>query len=144
MLFVCVSNSARSQMAEAFLNVRCPDEFHAERAGLEPGTLNPLAVVAMKELGDRHFGNGTKGAFDLFRAGNHYSYVITVCDETTAERCPVFPGCARRLHWSFRDPSKLEGTWGERLSRTRLVRDQIKAKIDAWCAEICDRINRFL
>lgn len=137
-LFVCVHNSARSQMAEAFLNARCPDELHAESAGLEAGTLNPLVVTVMKELGIDLSGNATKSAFDLFKAGRHYSYVITVCDDTTAERCPVFPGHARRVHWSFPDPSKLEGTWDERLSQARLIRDQIKARVDAWCAQICE------
>lgn len=136
-LFVCIHNSARSQMAEAFLRARCPDDFSAESAGLEPGVLNPLAVAAMKELGIDISGSATKSAFDLFKSGNQYSYVITVCDETSAERCPVFPGGARRLHWSFPDPAALEGTWEERLAQTRLIRDEIRAKIDAWCGDTC-------
>lgn len=137
-LFVCVHNSARSQMAEAFLGQRCPDDFVAESAGLEPGTINPLAVTAMREVGVDIAHKETKSTFDLFKLGKQYSYVITVCDETSAERCPVFPGGARRLHWSFPDPAALQGAWEERLAQTRLIRDQIRAKIDAWCAEICD------
>ncbi|MFY9720749.1 MAG: arsenate reductase ArsC [Candidatus Cybelea sp.] len=134
-LFVCVGNTARSQMAEAFLNNSCPNEFAAESAGLEPGTLNPLAVAAMREAGIDISGNQTKSAFDLFKAGRLYSYVITVCDETSAERCPIFPGTARRLHWSFTDPAGFEGSWEERLSQTRVVRDEIHAQILAWCKE---------
>lgn len=138
-LFVCVHNSARSQMAEAFLNRRCPEDFIAESAGLEPGTVNPLAIAAMREVGIDISTNDTKSTFDLLQRGRQYSYVITVCDETSAERCPVFPGGARRLHWSFPDPATLPGSWEERLAQTRLIRDQISAKIDAWCAEICEQ-----
>lgn len=136
-LFVCVHNSARSKMAEAFLNQRCPDDFVAESAGLEPGTLNPLAVAAMGEVGIDISSRQTQSTLDLFKRGKHYSYVITVCDEMSAERCPIFPGNARRLHWSFPDPATVEGTREERLAKTRLIRDQIRGKIDAWCSEIC-------
>lgn len=138
-LFVCVHNSARSQMAEAFLNQRCSDDFVAESAGLEPGTLNPFAVTAMREIGIDISNKGTKSILDLFKRGMNYSYVITVCDETSAERCPIFPGGSRRLHWSFPDPTALEGTSEERLSETRLIRDEIRAKIDTWCAEVCEK-----
>jgi arsenate reductase (thioredoxin) len=136
-LFVCIHNSARSQMAEAFLNELCPDDFAAQSAGLEPGTLNPLAVAVMREAGIDISANATKSAFDLFKAGKLFSYVITVCDEASAERCPVFPGNAQRLHWSFPDPSALQGTWEDRLARARIVRDEIRAKIAAWCSETC-------
>lgn len=136
-LFVCEHNSARSQMAQAFLRERCPRDFEAESAGLEPGTLNPLAVAAMQEIGIDISEQTPKAAFDLFKAGRHFSYVITVCDEATAERCPVFPGGARRLHWSFRDPSSLTGAWEERLASTRTIRDQIRTAIDAFCASAC-------
>ena len=137
-LFVCVHNSARSQMAEAFLNARCPDDFLAESAGLEPGTLNPLVVETMGEVGIDISHNHTKSAFDLFKTGRQYSYVITVCDETSAERCPVFPGGARRLHWSFPDPAALQGSWDERFAQIRLIRDQVRAQIDSLCDEVCE------
>jgi arsenate reductase len=136
-LFVCIGNTARSQMAEAFLNRICRDDFAAESAGLEPGTLNPLAIAAMREVGLDISANETKSAFDLFKAGRLYSYVITVCDETSAERCPIFPGSARRLHWSFADPASFQGPWEQRLSQTRVVRDEIRAQISAWCKEVC-------
>jgi len=136
-LFVCVHNSARSQMAAAFLNAICPDDFVAESAGLEPGTLNPLAVAAMREIGIDISSNETKSALDLFEAGRHFSFVVTVCDDASAERCPVFPGDAQRLHWSFPDPAKLEGTWEERLAKTREIRDAIQTQILDWCREEC-------
>lgn len=103
-LFVCVQNSARSQMAEAFLNALCPEDFVAASAGLEPGPLSPLAVAAMAEVGIDISRNQTKAVFDLFKREKHYSYVVTVCDATNAEKCPIFPGGARRLHWSFPIP----------------------------------------
>lgn len=136
-LFVCVQNSARSQMAEAFLNALCPEDFAAESAGLEPGDLNPLAVTAMAEVGIDISKNETKAVFNLFKREKHYSYVITVCDAASAERCPIFPGGARRLHWSFPDPAAFDGSWDERLAQTRQVRDQIRARIEAWCTELC-------
>lgn len=136
-LFICVQNSARSQMAEAFLNAACPDEFEAESAGLDPGTLNPLAVTVMREVGIDISTKSTQSVFELFKAGRLFSYVITVCDETSAESCPIFPGKTRRLHWSFPDPAALQGPWEERLAGTRVIRDTIRAEIAAWCQEVC-------
>jgi arsenate reductase len=136
-LFVCVHNSARSQMAAAFLNVICPEDFLAESAGLEPGRLNPLAVAAMREVGIDISSNETKSVLDLVEAGRHYSYVVTVCDDASAERCPVFPGKAQRLHWSFVDPASLQGTWEERLAKTREIRDAIQAQVLEWCRGEC-------
>jgi arsenate reductase len=136
-LFVCIHNSARSQMAEAFLNQICGEEFEAHSAGLEPGKLNPIVVEAMREIGMDISGNPTKAVFDMFKSGKIFAYVITVCDEASAEGCPIFPGVTRRLHWSFPDPSSMQGTHEEKLAKTREVRDTIKAKIEAWCAEIC-------
>jgi arsenate reductase (thioredoxin) len=138
-LFVCIHNSARSQMAEAFLNQICGSEFEAQSAGLEPGKLNPIVVEAMGELGIDISQNPTKAVFDFVKSGRSFTYVITVCDETSAERCPIFPGVATRLHWSFPDPSSFQGTHEERLAGTRKVRDTIKAKIEEWCAEVCGR-----
>jgi len=134
-LFVCIHNSARSQMAEAFLNLLAGDRFEAESAGLEPGSLNPLAVEVMKEIGINISGNRTKGVFEFIQAGKLFHYVITVCDETSGNSCPIFPGYAKRLHWSFPDPSALEGTHEEKLKKTREIRDQIRANIEAWIKE---------
>jgi arsenate reductase len=136
-LFICIHNSARSQMAEAFLNQICGNEFEAHSAGLERGKLNPIAVEAMAEIGIDISKNATKEVFDYVKSGNMFAYVITVCDETNAERCPIFPGITKRLHWSFPDPSAFQGTPEQKLAKTREVRDTIKAKIENWCAEVC-------
>jgi len=136
-LFICVHNSARSQMAEAFLNLACPDYFEAHSAGLEPGTLNPLAVETMKEIGIDISGKKTQSVFDVFKTGQFFPYVITVCDESSADRCPIFPGVTKRLHWSFADPAALTGSREERLQGTRKIRDQIRARIEMWCEEMC-------
>jgi arsenate reductase len=136
-LFVCIHNSARSQMAEAFVNRHCGDVFEAYSAGIEPGKLNPVVVAAMQEAGIDISGNATKSCDDMIRSGMKFDYVVTVCDETSAERCPVFPGGGRRLHWGFPDPSSFQGPPEAKLAFTRNVRDEIKAKIEAWCAEVC-------
>lgn len=136
-LFICVHNSARSQMAETLLNHICPDFFEAESAGLEPGKLNPLAVEVMREVGIDIGHKIPRSLGDAFMSGRLFSIVITVCDEASAEHCPDFPGESQRLHWSFPDPSKFKGTRQERLKQTRQVRDLINAKIKAWCAEAC-------
>lgn len=135
-LFVCVHNSARSQMAEALLNHLAGDRFLAESAGLEPGPLNPLAVAAMKDMNIDISGKDTQDVFDLYKAGRFFSYVITVCDESSGERCPLFPGGTKRLHWSFADPSSFTGTQEEKLARTVAVREQIREKIQAWVHEL--------
>jgi arsenate reductase len=136
-LFICIHNSARSQMAEAWLNKICGDQFAAESAGLEPGKLNPLVVEAMKEVGIDISEKKTRAVFDVFKAGKLFAYAITVCDETSAERCPIFPGMTHRLHWSFPDPSTLTGFHDQKLEEVRKIRDQIRARIERWCQEIC-------
>ena len=136
-IFICIHNSARSQMAEAFLKQICGHNFEVESAGLEPGKLNPIVVEAMKEVGIDISGNPTKAVWDFVKAGKTFSYVITVCDETSAERCPIFPGMTTRLHWSFPDPSGFPGTLEQKLVKTREVRDTIKQRVEEWCAEVC-------
>ena len=136
-LFVCIHNSARSQMAEAFLNRICPEFFEAHSAGLEPGTLTPFVVEAMQEVGIDISANPTKSVFDMFRSGQLFSYVITVCDGASAERCPIFPGITQRLHWSFPDPSALTGTHEQRMERVREIRDIIREQVQQWCDQVC-------
>jgi len=136
-LFVCIHNSARSQMAESFLNQVCGDEFEAFSAGLEPGKLNPIVVEAMAEVGLDISRHQTKAVSDFVNAGKTFAHVITVCDETSAERCPIFAGVAARLHWSFPDPSRFQGTHEEKLAQTREVRDLIEQKVRQWCEEVC-------
>ncbi len=131
-LFVCIHNSARSQMAEELLRKLAGDRFEVESAGIEPGKLNPVVIEVLKEEGVNISAKKTQSVMDLLKQGKLYSYVITVCDETSAERCPIFPGLAKRLHWGFTDPSKFEGTLEEKLAKTRAVRDEIKQKIVQW------------
>lgn len=140
-LFICVHNSARSQMAEAFLNDICGAEFEAQSAGLEPGKLNPLAVAAMGEAGIDISNNKTQAVFDVFKSGQLFTYVITVCSEAEAGGCPIFPGPTQRLHWPFPDPSKVEGTPLEKLDQVRTIRDAIRARIEEFCAEKCARLT---
>ena len=135
-LFICIHNSARSQMAEAWLNQLCGDFFAAESAGLKPGTLNPFVVEAMREAGMAIAHQQTQGVFDVFKSGRLFNYAITVCDEASAERCPIFPGITKRLHWSFPDPSALAGTNEEKLAQIRPLPDVIRNQIENWCAEI--------
>ena len=136
-LFVCIHNSARSQMAEAWLNRDCAEGFEAQSAGLEPGVLNPLVVEAMQECGIDISKNATRSVFDVFKSGQLFAYVITVCDQVSAERCPIFPGVTKRLHWSFPDPSVLTGTHDEKLVRVRQIRDMVRRKVNEWCKEAC-------
>ncbi len=133
-LFVCVHNSARSQMAAAWVNHLCGERYAAESAGLEPGTLNPLVVEALQEIGLDISKNETRAVSEVWKAGVPFQYVVTVCSEADAAGCPVFPGSARRLHWPFDDPSKFTGTHAERLEQTRRVRDEIRAQVESFCA----------
>ena len=141
-LFICVHNSARSQMAEAWLNHICGEFLVAQSAGLEPGTLNPLAVKVMAEVGIDISSKKTQAVFDVVKSGELFAYVITVCDETSAERCPIFPGPAKRLQWSFSDPSQVTGTAEEKLAQAREIRDAIRAKVENWCAGVAAPASR--
>src|SRR5205085_4383510 len=134
-LFICVHNSARSQMAAALLNKRCGEFFESESAGLEPGKLNPLAVEVLREAGIDISKNKTQAVFDVFKSGKLFAYVITVCDESEAKGCPIFPEVTKRLRWSFPDPSKFAGSSEEKLEQTRQVRDKIDNQIRQFCAE---------
>jgi arsenate reductase len=131
-LYVCIHNSARSQMAEAFLKKFGGGRFEVMSAGIEPGTLNPLVVESMKEVGIDISANKTKDVFEFIKRGTLFNYVITVCDETSAEKCPIFPGQAQRLHWGFPDPSALQGRDEEKLQAIRKIRDDIQAKVESW------------
>jgi arsenate reductase len=131
-LFVCIHNSARSQMAEAFVNTYFGDKFIAESAGLEPGTLNPLVVKSMAEIGIDISKNPTNDVFTFFQEGRKFDYVITVCDEASGQKCPIFPGALKKINWSFEDPSALTGSEEEKLAKIASIRDSIKAKVDEF------------
>jgi thioredoxin type arsenate reductase len=136
-LFVCIHNSARSQMAEAFVNQMCSDSYEAHSAGLEPGVLNPLVVEAMREVGIDIATARTKSVAEMLAQGPTFERVVTVCDEASAERCPTFPGGVQREHWGFPDPSALAGTHEERLLAVRTIRDDIRQRISQWCRLAC-------
>ncbi|MDA3838143.1 MAG: arsenate reductase ArsC [Candidatus Delongbacteria bacterium] len=136
-LFVCIHNSARSQMAEAFVNNAGLENVKAESAGIEKGNLNSVVVDAMKEIGIDISQNKTNTVQEKINSGIYYDYVITVCDQASGERCPIFPGDQyKRLHIEFEDPSAFQGTYEEKFEFSRKVRDQIKVKMDEFIKEL--------
>jgi arsenate reductase len=127
-LFLCTGNSARSQMAEAFLRKYGGDRFEAHSAGLTPRGLNPLTAKVMDEVGIDVSGQRSKGV-EEYLGKMHFQALITVCDNAE-KNCPtVWPGVNTRLHWSFEDPADFEGTEEQRLAKFREVRDQIEQRI---------------
>jgi len=134
-LFVCIHNSARSQMAEAFLNQMAGESFIAESAGMEPGRLNPIVVEAMQEIGIDISKNMTNSVDAYLNEGRRYDYVITVCDEASAQRCPLFPG-GEKIHMAFPDPSQLRGDDKEIWEQTKKIRDEVKTKLEEWICEV--------
>ncbi len=135
-LFICVHNSARSQMAEAYLQRFCGEAAVVESAGLDPTMVNPLVVAAMAEEGIDLSVKKTRRVFDLYRDGRLFDYVVTVCEEAIEEQCPVFPGVTRRLHLPFPDPAGLVGTDEERLEKVRDIRDRIRERMADLAEEI--------
>jgi arsenate reductase (thioredoxin) len=126
-LFLCTHNSARSQMAEGLLRHLAEDRFEVHSAGTDATHLRPLAIRVMEEVGVDISGQESK-TLDRY-LGEPFDYVVTVCDDAN-EACPFFPGAANRLHWSFEDPSKAEGSEEERLEVFRSVRDRIGERIE--------------
>jgi len=121
-------------MAEAFLKKYAPDRFEVESAGLEQGKLNPYVVRAMAEVGIDISKNKTKTAWDLFQAGRVFQIVIAVCSKEASERCPIFPGLSKKIHWPFDDPSALSGSEDEIMEGVRRIRDQIEAAVKDFAA----------
>jgi arsenate reductase (thioredoxin) len=131
-LFVCTSNTARSQMAEAFLKKYAADRYDVFSAGLGPGPMNPLTTAVMEENGISmrdHYPKGIEGflAYD-------FAFVIVVCSRAETV-CPVFPDSCIRLYWPFDDPEDAKGSQDEKLAKFREIRDQIDAKIRQWLQE---------
>ncbi len=133
-LFLCTGNSARSQMAEAFLRKHGGEQFEAYSAGLEPSVLNPYTVMVMEEAGvdmSEHYSKSVRE----YMGKLHFGYLVTVCSNAE-EKCPTtFPGVGQRLHWAFDDPAAAQGTREEKLAKFRQARDQIESRIKAWLAE---------
>jgi arsenate reductase (thioredoxin) len=130
-LILCTGNSARSQMAEALLRALAGEQFEVFSAGTKPSSVNPLAITAMDERDLDIRAHRSKHLSEFL--SQPFDYVITVCDNA-AEACPVFPGPAQRIHWSFPDPAAVEGSEAERLASFRQVRDAIEAQLRAWLA----------
>ncbi|WP_231038958.1 arsenate reductase ArsC [Nitratidesulfovibrio oxamicus] len=139
-LFICVHNSARSQMAEAFLRKHGGAAFQAESAGLEPGSINPLAIQVMREVGIDISGATARSVFDLYRQGRMFDHVVTVCAEGETQ-CPLFPGAVRRHHWPFDDPAALVGDEEQRMKAARTIRDAIEARVKQFVASLRDTPN---
>lgn len=125
-LFLCTHNSARSQMAEGLLRKMAGDRFEVYSAGTEQTRVQPLAIEAMREIGIDISGHTSK-TLDAFE-GQSFDYVITVCDRAN-ESCPIFPGGAERIHWSFEDPTAATGTDEQKLRAFRTVRDSIQQRL---------------
>ena len=133
-LFLCTGNSARSQMAEAFLRKYGGDRFEAHSAGLEPKGINLFTVKVMDEVGIDVSGQTSKGV-DVYLGKVLFQFLVTVCDDAD-KNCPtVWPGVNTRMHWSFQDPAAVVGTDEEKLAKFREVRDKIETKIKTWLAE---------
>src|SRR5713226_279214 len=130
-LFLCTGNSCRSQMAEGLLRELAGNQFEAESAGTNPTRVNPLATRVMAEVGIDITEQRSKSVDEM--TGERFDFVITVCDRAR-EACPVFPGRANRLHWSFDDPAEAEGSEQERLAVFRRTRDEIAASVNHFAS----------
>ena len=128
-LFLCTHNSARSQMAEAFLRALAGERFEVASAGTEATRVHSFAIQAMDEVGIDLAGHTSKFLDTLL--DKPWDYLITVCDSAN-DRCPVFPGRTTRIHWNFPDPSQATGSDEDRLETFRRVRDQIHARLRQW------------
>jgi arsenate reductase len=133
-LFLCTHNSARSQMAEAFLRKYAGERFEVHSAGLESRGIDPLTMQVMEEAGLSLEGQRSKSLQDHFMKVS-FGYLITVCGGAD-KMCPTLPGVSKRMHWSLEDPSAFEGTDEEKLTRFREVRDQIETRVVDWLEEM--------
>jgi arsenate reductase len=134
-LFLCTGNSARSQMAEAFLRRLAGDRFEVHSAGLEPKGINPWTVRVMEEIGYDLSGQWAKDVTE-YLGKHHFGYLITVCAHAE-EHCPkTFLGVSERIHWPIGDPAAFVGTEADTLQEFRRARDEIAARIKAWLAEL--------
>jgi len=128
-LILCTGNSARSQMAEGLLRHLAGERFAVESAGIEPSLVRPEAIQAMREVGIDISSHRSKSVEEF--AGLQFAYIITVCDNAR-ETCPVFPGDAELIHWSFDDPAAVIGDDTERLAAFRDIRDRIASHLEAF------------
>lgn len=132
-LCVCIHNSARSQMAEAFLD-NSSKNISAMSAGLEPGELNLLVVKSMQNIGIDISKNKTKSVDRILKKMIKFDFIIFVCTESQAESCPAIPYECRKIYWSIDDPSTLKGSNCIKLKKIDKIRDQIKSKVKDFIA----------
>lgn len=125
-LILCTGNSARSQMAEGILRHIAGDRFEVESAGTAPSRVRPEAIEAMSEIGIDISSYRSKSVDEF--SSQPFDQIITVCDNAK-ENCPVFPGRANRIHWSFEDPAAVNGTETEQLDAFRRIRDEIRERL---------------
>jgi arsenate reductase len=125
-LFVCTQNSCRSQMAEGLLRHDARDLFEVFSAGTKPSQVRPEAIAMMRELGIDISGHRSKSVEEF--TGQHFDYVITVCDNAQ-ESCPVFPALTTRIHWSIEDPATVEGSEAQRFEAFRRIRDELRRRV---------------
>jgi arsenate reductase (thioredoxin) len=130
-LILCTGNSARSQMAEGLLRHRAGERYEVFSAGTQPSQVRPEAIAVMREVGIDISGHRSKSVDEF--VSQPFECVITVCDNAK-ESCPVFPGTAKRIHWSFEDPAAVQGREDERNAAFRRIRDQIRERIETFVA----------
>jgi arsenate reductase len=130
-LFLCTSNSCRSQMAEGIANHFLGDRLEAVSAGTEESSVNPRAIVVLREIGIDISSHRSKN-MDEF-AGQSFDYVITLCGDAN-EKCPIFFGGVQRTHLGFPDPAKAMGSEEEIMAGFRRVRDEIREALLAFFA----------
>jgi arsenate reductase len=123
-------------MAEELLRRELGDRIKVCSAGLEPGILNPIVVDVLLDAGIDIRSKATRSVFEIFHTGKTFDYVITVCDESSGERCPIFPGSVKRLHWSFPDPSALSGSYEDKKAQTTGIKEQIHTKVREFATEL--------
>ena len=129
-LFICVHNSGRSQIAEEILKKYGGELYEAESAGLEPTEINPMVTkVLLEKEGIDIIGKKAVSVSETLRKGHIFWEVVTVCDRTTHMKCPVFPGIQQRLLWPFPDPEEFTGTEEEKIKQTEELIESIKQKI---------------
>jgi len=134
-LFLCTGNSARSQMAEAFLRRYAGDRFEVHSAGLEPKGIHPFTVRVMEEIGYDLSGQRAKDVAE-YLGKQHFGYLITVCAHAEAHCPTTFLGVSQRIHWPIPDPVAFEGSEEETLERFRQARDEVAMRIEAWLQEL--------
>ncbi len=133
LIVLCTGNSARSQMAEAFLRRYASKRFDIYSAGFVIKGVNPYTIKVMEEIGydmSSHYSKSLNQYLDKI----HFKIVITVCSKAE-EMCPIIPGVEIKLHWPFEDPASFEGTEKEKLMKFREIRDKMHEHVKSWLKE---------